>query len=826
MNAEDDFPPPPLSQRAPRRSDTEKVQAILRYMAEECNRFSLRQLLEVLFASDDSTLKKSANIFLNSGAVTGLLDVWEKRIPSEMTDWAMKTATKACRREFSWLTDRASQGPHKKDADFLRVPANQASVALLEDFRLEDLTRRYVRVLPKFESLLTGVIGKDDDLLQERKVRGRTLVISMLLNLRSRQTNYHCTINGLVLWNNRAHKRLHQVFNRYAVSASYPFLLTALNSVSKDALCRARAAAADETKVKAFLYDNFNWLSFAWEATATNKNVTHDEVSAILLVLPHGEMPASYIASRERFTATLGSRHRIPPGRALEEISASPDDIVAFRANTILHIQYILADEVKGFHHFRSSLPKFEDPKAITPSITEEYCLPTFDQEQGSTRGNMIVLRHYFLDVLQLPVPIFERVMYFVIGDRLTTVRDRAAQDQRSVDRSQHSIDRLTPFTMTNGLMHSCLNYIDNVGRNAWGGSTADAVSLITLRNELPNRSALNLKKIDYYAWLRFYDVILRALVIKAAMVVTGTKSVSDFGNFIPASLDTISVLSAEIADKFLLSSVDRLEFDGIKTVRGNTESGHAIFLMHDLMLLREMRHAIKHGHPTRIHRVTRFWMPMFYAGGSFNYAHEFMELLHNMEHDWPIDSAQVAFNGMLVNSTGKPGGFKEADIRCEHLNDDIKSHAHGVNATPDSLERCTPALGHVGKLTDQLYQDLGVEEQNQHHAKVSQHKDTEILLKHFIKARIFEFSADKISNHSVIDLFRYGRYRVAGKDGGHAKHLAQHKLRFRTRDAQSVDETVEPIEFLAQRDFTHIVDSENNEIRDVIMSTVDSIEY
>jgi hypothetical protein len=63
------------------------------------------------------------------------------------------------------------------------------------------------------------------------------------------------------------------------------------------------------------------------------------------------------------------------------------------------------------------------------PHKTEEYYLPTFDQEQGSTRGNMIVLRHYFLNVLALPKNVFERVMFFILGDCLTTARDRAAQN-------------------------------------------------------------------------------------------------------------------------------------------------------------------------------------------------------------------------------------------------------------------------------------------------------------------------------------------------------------------------------------------------------------
>jgi hypothetical protein len=46
----------------------------------------------------------------------------------------------------------------------------------------------------------------------------------------------------------------------------------------------------------------------------------------------------------------------------------------------------------------------------------------------------------------------------------------------------------------------------------------------------------------------------------------------------------------------------------------------------------------------------------MYYGGGSYNSSNELMELLHNVEHDWPKESADVVFDGMLVNTTGEEG--------------------------------------------------------------------------------------------------------------------------------------------------------------------------
>jgi hypothetical protein len=165
------------------------------------------------------------------------------------------------------------------------------------------------------------------------------------------------------------------------------------------------------------------------------------------------------------------------------------------------------------------------------------------------------------------------------------------------------------------------------------------------------------------------------------------------------------------------MPSLDRLEADGVRTVPG-TPSGHAILLMHDLMTLREMCHAIKHGHPERMERMLKYWAPMYYAGGGYNYAKKLMELLHNLNHDWPVDISPLIRSGMLMNNAGRATSFKETDIQVEQFNKSIKSHAHGVNARPALLEKFTPALGHVQNLTNQICVELDVEIEIKHHAK------------------------------------------------------------------------------------------------------------
>ncbi|KAK7021001.1 hypothetical protein R3P38DRAFT_3318279 [Favolaschia claudopus] len=399
--------------------------------------------------------------------------------------------------------------------------------------------------------------------------------------------------------------------------------MKAVTAISKDAVQLTSTVANDPRRMCLLPYDNFNW---AWKTSATDGTISHDQVSALLVVLdlPPGSRPedAARLSHVLTFDQTRNTRHHLDPALSLEQILPSSGDQNMFQHNSIIHVANILAEEIASFAAYK-----------------DKYFLPTYDQEQSSTRGNMLVIEHYFIDVLKVPKEVFDKKNYFLLGDKLTTARDQAAQDQRAIARSEYRVDHLASFELLSGLIHVCLNQIQNMGKNTWGASGKDPVSLSTLLAKLPNTTALNLRKVDFYAWLRFFDVVLRSLVLRAAMVVLRCSTVQDFHK-IQLSQDGYKSLCIQVVTQFLLPSIDRLESEGTKLLPASTESGNAVLLMHDLMTMREMRHAIKHGHPERVERMLKYWTPIFYAGGSYNYANELMELLHNLIHDWPSEAA------------------------------------------------------------------------------------------------------------------------------------------------------------------------------------------
>ena len=160
-------------------------------------------------------------------------------------------------------------------------------------------------------------------------------------------------------------------------------------------------------------------------------------------------------------------------------------------------------------------------------------------------------------------------------------------------------------------------------------------------------------RKYDFYGWLRFLQVVLRALVVSAALAEMKCKLEDVHHKVNNWEYSDFEQLATSVVDNYLLPAIDGVEDDGVKTVLSNTVSGHGTLLLHDLMTLHEMRNAVKLGHPRRILCVRKFWAPMFYAGGGYNYSHETMELLHNLIHNWPADTAEVYLAAMLVNTKG-----------------------------------------------------------------------------------------------------------------------------------------------------------------------------
>ena len=149
--------------RASPLTNIQKTQATLDFM-RGFPRFSMHQFLETAFTTDDSHIKNFSGTFLAGDGPLKMMEIWWKACGvrnEELMDWVVQKAAVVCAREASFLTDRASEGPHGVDANELRVSARDVTVQMVNEFCIRDLTARYERVTPRLRAILKAVIAKD-----------------------------------------------------------------------------------------------------------------------------------------------------------------------------------------------------------------------------------------------------------------------------------------------------------------------------------------------------------------------------------------------------------------------------------------------------------------------------------------------------------------------------------------------------------------------------------------------------------------------------------------------------------------------------------------
>ncbi|KAF6743489.1 hypothetical protein DFP72DRAFT_1177912 [Ephemerocybe angulata] len=324
--------------RAPPMKIDEKVWGTLVHMRAAYSRLSIAEFLNGLFTSEDSELKKASGQFYAGSAHLNEMELWWNACGGEtdqaMADWVMEKAAAICAREASHLTDRAFDGPHFEDAKALRLPATKISVKAVDEFQVKALGSVYDRVTPNLQRILRAVTTPPPGSEAKRNREfGRTMITSMALNLRSQKTNYHQAIMSLIFWDNRLPKRIVQMLNEFGISSSHAYQIKGIKALSKSVQDLARAAANDIAKIKMLPYDNFNWMSRAWETSATHKSQSHDQVAALLVILPTPDgTDAKTVTSIAQFKEKRSSgRHSIPPRQALAEIIPSRTDEAILR---------------------------------------------------------------------------------------------------------------------------------------------------------------------------------------------------------------------------------------------------------------------------------------------------------------------------------------------------------------------------------------------------------------------------------------------------------------------------------------------------------------
>ncbi|KAF8172863.1 hypothetical protein K438DRAFT_1611637 [Mycena galopus ATCC 62051] len=310
--------------RAPKLSDVEKAVSVLNFTGQ-FNIFSLKDFLNVLFTLESPAITNVTNSYLGRGGAVHLLKVgvmrhWQFDDDSTVKNWIVEKAAAICAQEASFLTDRASRSPYFPAAMTLCVPANSLSVQRLQTFSVLDMLALYDHTTPHIQAILGAVIRKIGP--QANSVHSksrtthnpdlaRTLITSMLLNLRSCEINLHAAINSLLLWSGSVSKQITQTLNHYGLCTSPRYQAAAVQSISRDAVSLAIKVADDPRHLILLPNDNFNWVGKSWEGSACHGDVVHDQVSALLVALPlpagTSETEVQCLGNAENFARTAGT---------------------------------------------------------------------------------------------------------------------------------------------------------------------------------------------------------------------------------------------------------------------------------------------------------------------------------------------------------------------------------------------------------------------------------------------------------------------------------------------------------------------------------------
>ena len=81
------------------------------------------------------------------------------------------------------------------------------------------------------------------------------------------------------------------------------------------------------------------------------------------------------------------------------------------------------------------------------------------------------------------------------------------------------------------------------------------------------------------------------------------------------------------------------------------------------------LRNAIKHENGDHIIRLWKFWFPYSLGSGCKNHATEAINLICNLQADFPKTTAFIVQHNRTVNMDGHPGHCKPLDQMMEHYN-------------------------------------------------------------------------------------------------------------------------------------------------------------
>ena len=265
--------------------------------------------------------------------------------------------------------------------------------------------------------------------------------------------------------------------------------------------------------------------------------------------------------------------------------------------------------------------------------------------------------------------------------------------------------------------------------------------------------------KKDFNACEDFIETVISSHIVAAALATFGMESPSDSPDdaILPLNLwmesneqrkDTLEKLCMQVYDKFICLSLDSSPSGYIQS---DSASSYSIQLLRIGCLYMEFADAIREGDGVRVLRCWRYFLPVFRASHSSNYACEAFHFLYQHLYALSPRLSNQLIWGRFLNLRGLPGRNIPLDLHMEHLNRMAKDAMRNLGSNKTriaSISRVGRALGTLAPVLDQFDTENCVHSSSSRYRKPAATSDISIIVEDIMASRLFSVERGRRMNH------------------------------------------------------------------------------
>lgn len=555
----------------------------------------------------------------------------------------------------------------------------------------------------------------------------------------------------------RVPKRAMAVMSRMGMCIAYESVTRLVKRVSTCISQEYKELAQKETFV--LVWDNLNQMYRVKKRILSKQEHLSNETQGFLIFPDH----------------SLGVKDPLKEGNIQRKkaMDMIPEDIIPsleyIKSTAFVHISNII------YRHFRSEMklvmkrdevsrPTITPVSPLPITRTRLYPLPTLKLNEGRIDETLNVIEAFEDEIGLYGADYAERGWTQMCGGDFVTCRNT----QRAIYQRIESIrygDSKGYMEPTIGMFHFTMQIQMMVMNNFFGrddGKDKSSVAkyAILLGDNKIDKSCKEFRSTDFL----LHDM-LDAHVISLCITATGCSKMEEFSQWLQQEDHDWEGLFRTVVDQlFNPLHIQQIRYDdatgtmrrrappmpfgpadeeniGASGAIRDVALENAILFTRDMLVYRELQSSCKQGDPGRLIPTIKYFTILFQGTKQFNYARETIHLVACLERIWDDKALAVWKSTVLVNPTGKEGGFLEKDRYNEILVRDGKGFVRPwTNQLSDEYNKrdLIRQLQTMRLVKRSILQSSGAVDYKEHSQVVDSKETVGIIVRDLMKERIF----------------------------------------------------------------------------------------